>query len=220
MVGILAPNSPRWVAIYLAVVSAGAIAMPLDERASVSETFRLITTNGCRWFVTTIRHARGGVAVRCFHRLLAPSTLLARTLHLRIGRVIFRPLHRRLAPRLRLLVSGGAALDVATEEALEALGWQVLSGYGLTETSPILTFNRRGAERVGSSGRPLPGVSLRIVDAGTDEIDEIQAQGPSVFAATGMTEARRKRPSRQMGGSVLGISARSTATGTCTSPLA
>lgn len=340
-IGLWAPNSFRWVATYLAAVRAGAIAMPLDERADPAETAKLLRANGCRWLVTTDQHAarlsahlaghelsvitlggaapgvsgsdweslliaataplpnasasdvavlvhtsgttgtpkavplshanlmsniaalltenlvrngdrallplplhhvypmtvgmlmplaagvalvfpaglsgpeltaalregrvthllgvprlytallegiraqiraRGGIIARWFPRLLGFSARVARQAHMRIGRVLFYPLHRRMAPHLRLLVSGGAALDAEAQEALEGLGWEVLSGYGLTETSPILAFTRRGRTAAGSAGLPLPGVELRIVDADAQGIGEIHARGASVFS--------------------------------------
>jgi long-chain acyl-CoA synthetase len=66
---------------------------------------------------------------------------------------------------------------------LEGLGWQIVSGYGLTETSPILTFNTPGKERIGSAGRALPGVELRISQPeGELQYGEVLARGPNVFS--------------------------------------
>ena len=98
------------------------------------------------------------------------------------GRFLFRPLRRKLAPRLRLLVSGGAAIDRDVEEGLSALGWEVLTGYGLVETSSMLTFNPPGAARAGSAGRPVPGMSIRIHDPDATGTGEIETHGPSLFA--------------------------------------
>ena len=97
-----------------------------------------------------------------------------------LGRLLFAPLRRRIAPHLRLLVSGGAHLERGTEETLEALGWTVLSGYGLAETASLFTGNRPGERRSGSAGRPLAGGEVRI--AGPDErgIGEIELRGGSI----------------------------------------
>ena len=99
---------------------------------------------------------------------------------------------RHLAPKLRLLASGGAALDPETAWRLAALGWDVSTGYGLTETSPLLTLDRPGEDRFDTVGRAIPGVELRIDRAAlrdverTEEIPEdageVQARGPGVFA--------------------------------------
>jgi long-chain acyl-CoA synthetase len=100
----------------------------------------------------------------------------------RIGGVLFGAVRRRLAPRLRLMVSGGAKLDAKPWRRLEALGWTVLTGYGLTETAPILTFNPPTAARIGTEGAALPGIRLRIDAAPGAAFGEVQAKGASVFA--------------------------------------
>ena len=122
--------------------------------------------------------SHGAAAVTTFKYLLNFSIWLRRTTGKRIGRVLFRRLHARLGPDLRLLCSGGARLDPGLELKLEALGWQVLTGYGLTETAPILTINPPGKSRLDSAGLPVPGVELRCDGVGA----EILVRGPNVFA--------------------------------------
>jgi len=100
---------------------------------------------------------------------------LQRTTGRHPGRWLFRPVMRQLAPDLRLAVSGGAALDPDLGARLQALGWTLATGYGLTETAPILTLNAPGEARLETAGKPLPGVSLRI------EKGEVLAKGPNVF---------------------------------------
>lgn len=105
-----------------------------------------------------------------------------KALRIDLGRWLFQGLRRRIAPRLRLLVSGGSPLELDLAQRLEGLGWPVASGYGLTETSPILTLNLPGECPVDSAGKPLPGVDLRIAapEAGLGH-GEVQARGPNVF---------------------------------------
>lgn len=91
------------------------------------------------------------------------------------GRWLFRPIMKRLAPGLRLAVSGGAALSPEIGGRLQALGWTLATGYGLTETSPILTLNAPGEAKLDTAGRPIADVELRIVDG------EVHARGPNVF---------------------------------------
>lgn len=88
----------------------------------------------------------------------------------------FFPIHRRLGLGMRYLVSGGAALGREVERFWRALGFEVLQGYGLTETAPVLTFTRPGDAKEGSVGTPLAHVELRL---GEDK--EILARGPNVF---------------------------------------
>ncbi|WP_064742118.1 AMP-binding protein [Inquilinus limosus] len=137
--------------------------------------------------------ARGRIAAGVFRAGTAGATWLRRRFGLRPGKLL-RPLHRRIAPKLRLLVSGGAALDAGLALRLEGLGWRVATGYGLTETSPMLTWNLPDEGRLESAGRPVPGVELRIAPVRTDdeeaapdaaegrEYGEILARGPGVFA--------------------------------------
>ncbi len=125
--------------------------------------------------------ARGGLAAKLFPRLVALSGWARHRLHLPAGRLLFRRLHAEIGPELRLLASGGARLDPATSRKLEALGWQVASGYGLTETAPVLAFNPPGRGRPGSAGLPVPGVALRLEPVAGHEHGEILARGPNVF---------------------------------------
>jgi len=98
------------------------------------------------------------------------------------GRLLLSPLRRRIAPRLRLLVSGGAAVPTPIEETLDALGWEMLTGYGLVETSSMLTFNPPGAAKHGAAGKPVPGMAVRIANADASGVGDIETRGPSLFA--------------------------------------
>jgi len=119
----------------------------------------------------------GRIARSLFSRLLALSSFLRRSFGLRAGKTLFASLHKRFGGNLRLFASGGSALDPALAETLESLGWEVAIGYGLTETSPLLSMNLPKEYKRGSVGKPFPGVDLRIAADG-----EIQARGPTVFA--------------------------------------
>ncbi|MFQ3623546.1 MAG: AMP-binding protein, partial [Acetobacteraceae bacterium] len=94
---------------------------------------------------------------QAFRALFALSMLLRRRFGLRVGRRLFGSIHRSLAPDLWLMASGGAAFEAEVIWPLEALGWQVLSGWGLAETASILTNNHKDRARIGSEGFPLPG---------------------------------------------------------------
>jgi len=117
-----------------------------------------------------------------FRRLWRISIWLRRHLHLRIGRLLFGRIHAEFGGALRVLSSGGAKLDPDVAWRLEGLGWQVLSGYGLTETSPILTFNPPGQARLDSEGRAIAGVELRVETGAEGGPGAILARGASVFA--------------------------------------
>ena len=89
---------------------------------------------------------------------------------------------------LEVCVSGGAAMPVEIMRAFEAkFGCEILEGYGLSETSPVASFNRRGRERKpGSIGLPVDGVEMRLVDhdsnaVAADDVGEIQIRGHNVM---------------------------------------
>lgn len=121
-----------------------------------------------------VRNA-GMVAASGFSAALAICGAVRRLTGTNPGSKVFAPLHRRLAPRLRIAACGGAALDPRLARRLEAFGWNLAVGYGLTETSPLLSLDRPPV-RYGSVGRAVPGTELRI------RAGEVQARGPGVFA--------------------------------------
>jgi long-chain acyl-CoA synthetase len=98
------------------------------------------------------------------------------------GRVLFRSLREKAGmATLRHMVSGGAALPPQIHRFFQYLGFEMLQGYGLTETSPVLSVNRPHHIRVGSVGPALPGIELRIDSPDKDGIGEICARGPVVM---------------------------------------
>ena len=104
---------------------------------------------------------------------------LALALAQRLARkLVFRAIQARMGGRIRFFVSGGAALRTEVAEFFHAVELPILEGYGLTETSPIITFCRTDRVRVGSVGEALPGVSVRV--SGKD--GEILCKGPNVMA--------------------------------------
>jgi long-chain acyl-CoA synthetase len=80
------------------------------------------------------------------------------------GRIFFARIHKLLGPQMRYLITGGSAFDPRVGRDLEKLGFNVLQAYGLTETSGGATATPPKANVLGSVGRPLPGVQVRIID--------------------------------------------------------
>ncbi|HWU90139.1 MAG TPA: AMP-binding protein, partial [Kofleriaceae bacterium] len=98
------------------------------------------------------------------------------------GKLLFFPVHKKLGGRMRLLISGGSALPADTLKAFRGLGFNLYEGYGMTESSPVLTVMRPGDKPVfGSVGRALPGIDVRIDQPDASGVGEIVAKGPNVM---------------------------------------
>ncbi|MDF2096049.1 AMP-binding protein [Aquibaculum arenosum] len=118
-----------------------------------------------------------------FRTLFALSHFCLRRFGWRIGRRLFGSLHQRIAPDLWLLASGGAKFDADIIWKLDALGWDTRSGWGLAESASVLSYNHGGPEkRIGSEGKALPGVELRVAEPDAEGVGELQARGGSLFS--------------------------------------
>ncbi len=98
-----------------------------------------------------------------------------------LGRRLFSRIHRAFGGRIRVMVSGGASLDLSLYDAFHRMGFPICVGYGLTEASPVLTVNPLERRKRGSVGLPLPGVEIRIAGADERGIGEIWARGPNIM---------------------------------------
>ncbi|OLE52165.1 MAG: hypothetical protein AUG51_19620 [Acidobacteria bacterium 13_1_20CM_3_53_8] len=101
---------------------------------------------------------------------------------LNLGQLLFYPIHQGLGGRIRYFISGGSALNEKVQRDFQGFGFTILEGYGLTEASPVLTVTRpQNSLLVGSVGKPLPGVEIKILDADASGVGEVVARGPNVM---------------------------------------
>jgi len=117
---------------------------------------------------------------------LMPSLKAAAALGEAVGlddmrRRLFRKVHDKFGGAIRIFIAGGAAPDPEVARGLRALGFTCLQGYGLTETSPILTLNRLRKYKDDAAGLPLCNVEVKILEPDAEGQGEIVARGPSVM---------------------------------------
>jgi long-chain acyl-CoA synthetase len=91
-------------------------------------------------------------------------------------KIVFAKIRQVFGGRVRYFISGGAPLGIDTAEWFADVGIQMLEGFGLTETSPVLALNSQSENRIGSVGKPIPHVYLRFAEDG-----ELLVRGPYVF---------------------------------------
>ncbi|MBM0275854.1 AMP-dependent synthetase/ligase [Micromonospora tarensis] len=136
---------------------------------------------------------KGGIFARAEQVAIAYSEALdspggpglaLRAQHVLFDRLVYRKLRAALGGRCRDAISGGAPLGARLGHFFRGIGVTVLEGYGLTETSPAAAANLPTGTRIGSVGRPLPGVTVRIEDDG-----EILISGELIFQGYWRNEA-------------------------------
>ena len=98
-----------------------------------------------------------------------------------IRKKIFKEIHEKLGGKVRLFVNGAAALDEETERGFNALGFKIVQGYGLTETSPVVAAGNDKYTKIGSIGKIFPSVEVKIVDKDENGVGEIAVKGDSVM---------------------------------------
>ncbi len=94
---------------------------------------------------------------------------------------IFKEIHDMLGGKIKLLLSGAAAFDSKVEEGYRLLGINIVQGYGLTETSPVIAVGTNKYYKIGSVGKTIPGVEAKIVDVNDEGMGELIVKGPNIM---------------------------------------
>jgi long-chain acyl-CoA synthetase len=102
---------------------------------------------------------------------------------------IFSEIHEKFGGAIRLFIAGGAAPDPQVMKGMRSFGFKIIQGYGLTETSPILTVNREFNFKDEAAGLPLPSVEIKIANPDANGHGEIIARGPSIMLGYYKNEA-------------------------------
>jgi long-chain acyl-CoA synthetase len=105
-----------------------------------------------------------------------PVSSVLKLKHAGADRLVFTKLRAKLGGRLRFFISGGAPLDKDLADFFFSVGVMILEGYGLTETSPVITVNRSRSFKLGTVGQALRRVEVKIAEDG-----EILTRGPAVM---------------------------------------
>ncbi len=101
--------------------------------------------------------------------------------HIDVRRKLFKQVLDALGGELRLVISGGAPADPQVSKAFTNLGVNIIQGYGLTETAPVICAETKVALRNGSVGVPMINDTIEIVDPDKNGIGEIRVKGPNVM---------------------------------------
>ena len=94
---------------------------------------------------------------------------------------VFKEIHDLLGGNIKLFISGAASLEPSIEEKFRRLGFNMVQGYGLTETSPVVAIGNKKYHKTGSIGKCVPSDEVKILDVNKDGIGELAVKGPNVM---------------------------------------
>ncbi len=114
-------------------------------------------------------------------RAMIGFSMILKFFNIDVRRALFGSIHRSLGGRLRLIITGAAAIDPVVSNGLSRFGFKVLQGYGLTECSPLVIGERDNFNGNASVGLPLPGIEVRIDNPDENGVGEIVTKGDNVM---------------------------------------
>lgn len=159
-----------------------------DELSKAMKEFKptILTTVPRLWYLFHKKifdgvKAKPGVVQRLFKVMLATNGVLRDTLGVNLGHKMFGAVHDGFGGDLRVAISAGSRFDADVAIDFHRLGFTILQGYGLTETSGAATATYEDDNRVGSVGKPMHGIEIKINEPDKDGVGEVLIKGPMVF---------------------------------------
>lgn len=109
------------------------------------------------------------------------SNFLRKYLKINITKLLFKDIYANFGGKIRLFISGAAAIDPSVAKGFDDFGITLLQGYGLTECSPLLVGCSDRHKAFGTCGYPIPNVEIKIIDKNDEGIGEVIAKGPNIM---------------------------------------
>jgi long-chain acyl-CoA synthetase len=116
-----------------------------------------------------------------FKELMELLSIIRKFSGLNVNKLVLANVHKKFGKKLRFFGVGGAKMNEDSAEFISRMGFTILEGYGLTETSPIVTFNPLRKQKIGSVGTVIPGVELRILNPDEKGVGEALIKGPNIM---------------------------------------
>ncbi len=159
-----------------------------DELSKAMKSFKptILTTVPRLWYLFHKKifdavKAKSGVVQTLFKTMLALNGTLRDTVGINLGRKMFGEVHAGFGGDLRIAISAGSRFDEDVAIDFHRLGFTILQGYGLTETSGAATATYEDDNRVGSVGKAMHGIEIKINEPDKDGVGEVLIKGPMVF---------------------------------------
>jgi len=158
------------------------------ELSNAMKTFKptILTTVPRLWYLFHKKifdavKDKPGSTQAVFGALLSLNGFLRDSLNVNLGKKLFSEVHRSFGGHLRVAISAGSRFDEEVAKDFHKLGFTILQGYGLTETSGAATATPEDDNRVGSVGLPMHGAEIKIADPDAEGVGEVLINGPMVF---------------------------------------
>jgi len=152
-----------------------------DTGATCVPAMPLLIEKIYKGILTNVKE-KGALVRTLFRIMFAVSSFFFKVLHIRLGKLLFKSVARELGvSKLRFFVSGGGPIAKDVIDGMEALGLVTFQGYGLTETSPVISNTCPAHNKPGSVGLPLANVEVRIDNPDHNGNGEILTRGPHVM---------------------------------------